>query len=777
MSVNLSLLGGAAAQFLDGSGNPLTGGKVYTYAAGTTNPLTVYTTSAGNIAHTNPIILDAAGRVPSGGEIWLTDPLLYKFVVKNSAEAEIGTYDNISGNGAPLYTVLAASSGSSLIGFIQSGTGAVATTVQTKLRETISVKDFGAKGDYDPVTNLGTDDTAAIQAAITAAAGKKLIFPTATYKFTSPLSTDGIDIDFQNSELYYAGAPGFFALSLNSDSGSGNNQTTGNVFENITLYQSDFSEFVTVTTSTTWDPPPITAGAISDITPGGVSTTVSVPGATVGGFARATLSTLVDGLQLTAWVSAPDVVTVWLSKYVVGTVDITSGTLDITVVNNAYSGICIGGSLGSLRNAKVRGFTGVSFGVGGPTGANSVNGRDPVSGIMFGASRRAYYWDVEVNCAPAAGWAGVILPRSNENVFKFGTFPYNAYNDPVPRRAPTINQLVISGIGNKFQRTSLESSSSEATVLINYGSNQCDFTQGVYVETNSSYVNSAVPRILAQTTTSANRLILRNLYSGASAIKDLGSANNLIAAPSFYINGTQIAPPAKGRNLVVNGDFENGLTNWVNSSSGGFVTAVTGTGRISGKRVRTDLTVGRINLRQNIVTANGFSSGALDGCNITVCGWIKTNIDNVQLRINGLSNTFVDGDEIERFFVCTIRADSGCEISVYNAANRTGYVECSNITAYVGNDAGTVAERTQPIGSATYNPPNLNNGTQTTTTVTVTGAALGDFVLPSFSLDLQGIELTAYVSAADTVTCLLRNDTGGAIDLGSGTLRCRVIKA
>jgi len=39
MSVTLSLFAGAGAQFLDDSGNVLTGGLIYTYAAGTTTPL------------------------------------------------------------------------------------------------------------------------------------------------------------------------------------------------------------------------------------------------------------------------------------------------------------------------------------------------------------------------------------------------------------------------------------------------------------------------------------------------------------------------------------------------------------------------------------------------------------------------------------------------------------------------------------------------------------------------------------------------------------------
>lgn len=97
MAVNLSPYGGVGAQFLDNSGNVLTGGKIFTYAAGTTTNQPTYTTSAGNVPHSNPIILDASGRVPSGGEIWLTDGLSYKFILRDANDVLIATYDNVTG--------------------------------------------------------------------------------------------------------------------------------------------------------------------------------------------------------------------------------------------------------------------------------------------------------------------------------------------------------------------------------------------------------------------------------------------------------------------------------------------------------------------------------------------------------------------------------------------------------------------------------------------------------------------------------------------------------
>jgi len=91
-------------------------------------------------------------------------------------------------------------------------------------------------------------------------------------------------------------------------------------------------------------------------------------------------------------------------------------------------------------------------------------------------------------------------------------------------------------------------------------------------------------------------------------------------------------------------------------------------------------------------------------------------------------------------------------------------------------DARYVALANVLNGSKSFDPPSLPTGAQTATTVTVTGAVVGDFAQASFGGSLGGIILTASVDSADTVVVIFLNMTGSTIDLGSATLRVRVWK-
>lgn len=222
----LSPIWGAGAQFFDNNGDPLAGGKIYVYFAGTTTPATTYTDPSGLVANTNPIIANAAGRLPN--EIWFSTATSYKFVLKTSTDVLLATYDNIPAAPPPPVTNSASSlvyntgylvtAGNFTVGatyqianvgstnFIAIGasanlTGTVFTatgvgagngtayytrSVENKLRGFVDARDFGAVGDGV------ADDTIAIQAALTfaGAVNKAVYVPgtAASYKITSALT-------------------------------------------------------------------------------------------------------------------------------------------------------------------------------------------------------------------------------------------------------------------------------------------------------------------------------------------------------------------------------------------------------------------------------------------------------------------------------------------------------------------------------------------------------------------------------------------------------------
>jgi hypothetical protein len=99
-------------------------------------------------------------------------------------------------------------------------------------------------------------------------------------------------------------------------------------------------------------------------------------------------------------------------------------------------------------------------------------------------------------------------------------------------------------------------------------------------------------------------------------------------------------------------------------------------------------------------------------------------------------------------------------------------------TLYTWDNFDCTVTQQRLEGSLSWNPGNLVDGAgETSTSMTVTGAAFGDYVLVSAPYSTQGMLVTGYISASDTVSIRIQNETTGAIDLASGTWTVRVLKA
>lgn len=164
-------------QYFTAGGIPLVGGKVYTYAAGTTTPLATYTDAAAGTPNTNPVILDSRGEA----SIFFS-AANYKIVVKDSLDSTIWTQDNLPGD---LAGSLAASTGSSLVGHIAAGTGAVATTVQAFFRRFLFASQYGTFAQ-----------------AVTAAATKRLWIDSAITISTDTTIASGLEVHMMKGGVF-----------------------------------------------------------------------------------------------------------------------------------------------------------------------------------------------------------------------------------------------------------------------------------------------------------------------------------------------------------------------------------------------------------------------------------------------------------------------------------------------------------------------------------------------------------------------------------------------
>lgn len=172
--------------FFNAAGQPLAFGKVFFYIPNTSTLATTYQDAAGQTPNTNPVVLDGNGQAVIFGTG------SYRQVVQDANGATI--WDQMTSSPDSKFTNLGqvgAGNGASLIAFEQNGTNAVARTVNDKLLEVVSVKDFGAAGDG------AADDATAFNNALRSGA-KTVIAPDPSngfYRLASGITVpDGVTL-------------------------------------------------------------------------------------------------------------------------------------------------------------------------------------------------------------------------------------------------------------------------------------------------------------------------------------------------------------------------------------------------------------------------------------------------------------------------------------------------------------------------------------------------------------------------------------------------------
>lgn len=540
----------------------------------------------------------------------------------------------------------------SSVSYLPAGTGAVATTVQTKLRETVSVKDFGAVGDG--VTN----DTAAIQAAVDAVTptGGAIYFPVpAIYRVTAQINVTSN-----------------YAVSFISEMGPDNNSSP--------------DSYISIGASI--------AGAVFNV-------------AARGGSIRR------------LWFRDPTSV-----------LGVSQGT---SAVNAALKLSTFG--MGKVEDCAFDGILGSAI---------------EIDSMIRGHIVRPHIRDCGTPTKPAlwlnpqvALGAGQIEINAPHIETCYGEYLYVGQN--------AIDTKIIAG--------QFEADTSIANTCKYFIYNWGDRTKASSCGFNRNTETQFYAR--------GSRAQIDNCTFSAAS----GAASNA----RVYLQGSF--------NQLSNCLF-NGTAADVNTS----IQDVGGNNFFTGCHVYFG---GNVILGANSVWAGG---GCYD---------LKTT---QAYCIEGASNATVTGAYISAADVAGgIKAISGMAVNACNVISNAGIgIRCETSTATIsgnrstGNTAGNYSFTAYPHGyspnanysgdgvyplqaSTTWNPASLANGASESVNVTVTGAAVGDSVDAGFPMIVggsgqNGMQISASVYTANTVKVTITNNSGGAVDLDSGTLVVKVTK-
>lgn len=639
-------------QFIDEDGNPIVGGKVHTYVSGTTTPLATYTDATGNTANANPVILDSSGRA----SIWLTNAATYTFDVDDANDVDVYTEDGIS---APINSsTMAAAGGSALVGFQQSGVGAITRTVQSKLRESpVSVLDYGAVG------NGTTDDSGAIQAAVDAvnARGGAVYFPTQingtnlVYKVTTQIniqSTCPIDL-ISNMTGYGQVSPFGSYISIG-----------GNISGSVFKYSSP-------------------TGTRSDAG-GGCVSGLAFRDPTGSGSAQGT-RTLTACLEL-------------IDFNVSSVKDCSFHFILGSAIKTQF---CVQSRLEGLHIRYCGTTAKPALWLASDSGAVYVTQACELSGNMEVCYDAAYIQEDRY---------------SANNVFRFRFEADTAIT--------TSNSLFFESSGSR-------------TIL-----DVCHFDRNLGVQFDFT-ANASLPMLVG-------------------CMSNTNGPTAQIDCNTVIISGFQQLGAYTGTQLkFVNGGAT--ITGY-RQRGGGSIDLGTNSMLVGGE------------VRNN-VTTDAYAIVADDGSCVQAIN-IQGNATGGLKLIGTCSSSL--GNTIHENGAIGLRNESPNGAIYGNRCyNNTG-ADMSFTEYPVAYDAnGNFAfDETYPLkGTATYDPPSLNDGDVAVTSVSVAGAVGGDLVSVGFSQGQSGMIITGTVLAADTVQVVFYNRSGGIVNLPSGLITVTVRKA
>jgi len=632
--------------------------------------------------------------------------------------------------------------------YTPAGTGAVATTMQTKLRESVSVKDFGATGDGT------TDDSAAIQAAIDAVAARgsgditrgTVIFPAGTYLIDTQL-----ELNQQSVAFIGIGKPIIKWDGANTDA---------------MFYIKDSSRC-------SW-----------------------------------------DDIIFLGKDAAPPTAALYFASPVAATI----GTNEYFIVRNC--------AFGREYTQETSPVWELARGIWVAGASNTNNDSFYIENCQFHDCSTAgvaidnaqSVWGEFHNCVFNACGYG-LYTGSN-------TMGWNlSFNRCTTADLHVFRDIAVSVWGFNSENSNLPISQSQAASL---------FVDGGKILLSTAYMASNDKWASFST---GNHLSLRNLlvvesgltgtylsFAGSSAnyctltIEDCELPNGddgtgFVITASTASEGVYINIDHGPYSLHTFRGYENASYNPASLADGEGVTATTdpdtGYGMASGDIFLPSLGV---DLQGVLLTGNLFDNSG------TLTLW--TRLQNETGGVVDLGSSTrrwrkIKNKEIKAFATATydqaLLADgAGATTTVavpgavlgdfavwshpaVNYANvvATAYVSATDVVSFrVQNETsgdidpttGTLKcailreDMADLIGAAVFNPASLNDGDGETTTISVPGVELGDFVVVSFSLDLQGMTMIGYVSAADVVSVRFQNESGGVLNLGSGNLRALVYK-